>query len=695
MRPLTLVLIVHDHQPVGNFDHVIERAHADAYAPFLAFLERHEGLRIALHTSGPLLEWLEAHDRGYLTRLRRLVEAGRIEPWGGGFYEPILAAIPERDRRGQIERMAAWLARELGRAPRGAWLTERVWEPGLAASLARAGVSCTAADDAHFLAAGLDRDQLWGHFITEDQGERLAILPIHRELRYAVPFREPEEVLAILERIAAGGEQRIAVLGDDGEKFGVWPGTRKLCYEDGWLERFAALLETNRWVEVRTPAESLAHHRPRGLVYLPTASYHELEEWALTPAAQQRYERAASRLEGEFGDQARDLLRGGHWRGFLARYPEASRLHQRAIRASGLLDQPGARRRRGAGDARQHLWRAQCNDVYWHGVFGGLYLPHLRAAAYRELIAAERFAAGGGSRLECSDLDGDGFDDALIEGPAWAAWISARGGALWGLDDRRRGFNYADTLARRPEAYHARLREGVVGGGEGETIHAVVRLKEPGLTALLEGYDPRGRESFLDRWLEAGESRDLGLDRYSLGAAAPDAVVLSLDEGAAPAIEKRYARAGEDALEVLYTVSSGRARQGTLEVELNLGLHVARADDRYVEVDGRRDEPPHLAAASRHAGVTSTAFVDAWAGRRLAVEVEPACAFTRAPIETVSLSEGGAERVFQGIEARYRFEAALAPGRPLRLRFRLTLAAAAAAPSDPRPAAATLHGSRA
>jgi len=146
---------------------------------------------------------------------------------------------------------------------------------------------------------------------------------------------------------------------------------------------------------------------------------------------------------------------------------------------------------------------------------------------------------------------------------------------------------------------------------------------------------------------------------------------------------------------VLYTVSSGRARQGTLEVELNLGLHVARADDRYVEVDGRRDEPPHLAAASRHAGVTSTAFVDAWAGRRLAVEVEPACAFTRAPIETVSLSEGGAERVFQGIEARYRFEAALAPGRPLRLRFRLTLAAAAAAPSDPRPAAATLHGSRA
>src|SRR5262249_14965594 len=147
-------------------------------------------------------------------------------------------------------------------------------------------------------------------------------------------------------------------------------------------------------------------------------------------------------------------------------------------------------------------------------------------------------------------------------------------------------------------------------------------------------------------------------------------------------------------LEVLYTVSSERARQGALEVELNLGLHVANADDRYVEIDSRRDQPPHLAATSRHDGVESTAFVDAWAGRRLTVALEPACAFTRGPIETVSLSEGGAERVFQGIEARYRFEAALAPGRPLRVRFRLTLSAASAAPSDEHPAA-TLHGSRA
>ncbi len=338
--------------------------------------ERHPSIRLALHTSGPLLEWLAARERSYLERLARLVERGQVEPWGGGFYEPVLAAIPEPDRRAQIERMAGWLDRELGGPgsagcpPRGLWLTERVWEPALAASLARAGVAYTAVDDAHFVAAGLEREALWGYYRTEDQGESLAVFPIHRELRYAVPFAPPDEVVEILRRVAAGGEGRIAVLGDDGEKFGVWPGTHKLCYEEGWLEHFAEALEANPWIQIRTPAEALREHPSRGLVYLPTASYHELQEWALSPAAHARYERAAARLEPEFGAAAHDLLRGGHWRNFLARYPETNRLHKRMLRASRRLHEPphGASAADPAGRdaALEHVWRAQC-ATRWRG----------------------------------------------------------------------------------------------------------------------------------------------------------------------------------------------------------------------------------------------------------------------------------------------------------------------------------------
>src|SRR5207249_6607611 len=56
------------------------------------------------------------------------------------------------------------------------------------------------------------------------------------------------------------------------------------------------------WVELRTPAEALAHHRPRGLAYLPTATYHEMEEWALPPRARVRYQRAAEILAPAFGE---------------------------------------------------------------------------------------------------------------------------------------------------------------------------------------------------------------------------------------------------------------------------------------------------------------------------------------------------------------------------------------------------------
>jgi alpha-amylase len=575
--------------------------------------------------------------------------------------------------------MADWLELELGQRPRGLWLTERVWEPSLAATLRLAGVEYTAVDDAHFVAAGLGRDQLWGTYQTEDQGLAVRVFPIHRELRYAIPFGAPEDTIALLRRVSESHENGIAVLGDDGEKFGVWPGTHRLCYQEGWLDRFADALEANPWIELSTPAEAIAHHPPLGLVYLPTASYHEMQEWSLPPEGQARYGRAAERLKPTFGDETHDLLRGGLWRNFQARYPEAGRPHQRVQRASRKLALETERDGEAWKAARTHLWRAECNDVYWHGVFGGLYLPHLRAAIYRELIAVEAFLSGEAARTTCEDLDLDGFADAVLENRNAAVWLGARGGAMWGFDDRRRLWNYGDTLARRPEAYHARLKEAVVGGAAGKTIHGAIRLKEPGLVALVQTYDARGRESFLDRWSEAGMTHDWGNDRFEIENRGVEGVTLRFPEAEAPALEKQFVLAADGSLEVRYQVSSARARAGTLAIELNLGLHVPRADDRFVEVEGRRAEPSHFAARARHDRVTRCAFVDGWADRRLDIACDPPAVLDRAPIETVSLSEAGAERVFQGVEASFRFEVAVAPDSPSTLRFVLRAGAAAGA----------------
>ena len=56
---IRLVLALHNHQPVGNFDGVFENAYRDSYLPFLDVLSDYPEIPIVLHTSGSLLDWLE------------------------------------------------------------------------------------------------------------------------------------------------------------------------------------------------------------------------------------------------------------------------------------------------------------------------------------------------------------------------------------------------------------------------------------------------------------------------------------------------------------------------------------------------------------------------------------------------------------------------------------------------------------
>ena len=177
MSRVHLLLLIHAHQPVGNFDHVLEQSYRKSYLPFVEALEHHPGVRVSLHLSGVLLEWLAESHPEYFDRLRKLVERRQLELLGGGFYEPIFPVIPEEDRQRQIRLLSDFLAERFGSRPRGMWLAERVWEPMLPATLARAGIEYTLVDDVHFLAAGLAPDQLYGYYLSEDLGQPLRIIP--------------------------------------------------------------------------------------------------------------------------------------------------------------------------------------------------------------------------------------------------------------------------------------------------------------------------------------------------------------------------------------------------------------------------------------------------------------------------------------------------------------------------------------
>src|SRR5499433_1233322 len=501
-----LSLLIHAHQPVGNFEDVMERCYQQGYLPFVRLLEKHPAVRVGLHYSGPLLQWMESHHPEYFELLGSLVRRQQVELVGGGFYEPILAVIPPEDQREQIERLSSYIEQHFGERPAGAWLAERVWEPQLPSVLASAQVGYTLVDDFHFLCAGFEPPDLFGAYQAEDRGKSVRLFAGQKALRYLIPWEKVSDAVTYLKEAAVMHPDGIAAFGDDMEKFGVWPGTFEHCYTNHWLEDFFVALEANAdWLSLTPPGEYAKTRAPLGRADLPVASYPEMMEWALPTTVRQRFHL----VQQEFTKrpEVAAFLRGGSWRGFFRKYPESNLLHKKMLRASTRLAAVPQRRTetRSAqeiANARELLLRAQCNDAYWHGVFGGLYAPHLRTELWRSLVraeaAADRLAPGGQiGRVELLDYDADGKNELLFTAPEYQALVKpSDGGTLAALDFRPTDSTLINSIKRRPEAYHARLRDpNYRPATSTAAAYEQTKVKEAGLERFLR-YDRWPRHAF-------------------------------------------------------------------------------------------------------------------------------------------------------------------------------------------------------
>jgi hypothetical protein len=641
--PIRFVFGVHLHQPVGNFDSVFEQHLTDVYRPFLEKVDERGFLPVVLHLSGPLLEWLEVHDHRYLDLLGRLASAGKIELLCAGMYEPVLAALPRQDRVEQIGWLREAITRRFGVNAIGLWLTERVWEPELAADLVDAGVRYALVDDRHFLVTGFRREDLHAPFITESDGRRLALFPIDERLRYLVPFRPPAETAHYLRELAAQGKP-LAVLADDGEKFGGWPGTREWVYDKGWLDQFlstmAALVDGGE-VLLTTFAEALSAVPYGGLAYLPTASYREMEGWALPAEAARRL----SGLERELGFERLSgpegaLIRGAHWLNFMVKYPEVNRMHKKMVGLSALCRTSGD-----PPEARRAIGRSQCNDAYWHGVFGGLYLPHLRDAIWAELAKAEAvLRAGQAPAWEMRDIDADGYTELWLHDATFSAILSpSRGGVIEEFTVFQHRINYANTLTRRREAYHepAPAREEQHAPTEGAGMPSIHDLEAGMRLDELPAIDREPRALIRERVLRGDvDERDYAWGAYEPAWTVSDArLVMTVDatergvqvtfrasEAGVPAFEKRYHFLSGGLLEVDYrwnaailggaTFAPEISHAGPIEITASPSTAIWRYDimtvaksERALEqtVQGRSVTPLWPAAAEQASLVIRTA----------------------------------------------------------------------------------------
>ena len=389
MEKAAFLFCVHNHQPVGNFSHVFENAFEKAYLPFIEVLKKYPFMKISIHYSGILWDFFKENHPEFLKILRDLVIKGQIEMMTGGYYEPVLAVVPDEDKVGQIKKLTQTIQEEMKFTSRGMWLAERIWEPHLPKYLVEAGVEYMTIDDYHFKKAGLREEDLYGYYLTEEEGKALKIFPGSETLRYIIPFHPPEETLEYLSRLR--GSSRAAIFADDGEKFGIWPYTFHSVYEEGWLERLFQLIGENLdWIEPMPLGTYASREKPLGRIYLPCSSYMEMDEWRLPTEAMVEYGRVVERLKKDpEGSPIRRFIKGGFWRNFFAKYPESNDLHKRVLHLGKKIGRVKKHYTPENKNPLAYLYQAQCNDAYWHGVFGGLYLPHLRHALYENLIKAE------------------------------------------------------------------------------------------------------------------------------------------------------------------------------------------------------------------------------------------------------------------------------------------------------------------
>lgn len=658
-QPTKLLLGVHAHQPVGNFPEVLDDANARCYKPFLECMARYPDFPFSIHYSGWLLEYLLKHDPKTMAILREMVQRGQAELVGAGDTEPVLAIIPAVDRVGQIQALSSRLEHHFGQRPRGAWLTERVWEATVVPSLADSDIRYTTVDDYHFLCAGQDLDKLDGYFTTEEDGRRLDLFPISEALRYKLPFSPAHEVVQYLESLANEQPDRAAIYFDDIEKFGIWPETYHWVYEQGWLEQFLRGVLASPLI---TPMRFRDYHEQantRGIVYLPTTSYIEMNEWTLPAKPANAY----ADLLQEQKDKDRfashkAFVRGGIWKNFLSRYPESNWMHKRMLTLSKRLHAlPKNQQNPAMFDA---LYQAQANDAYWHGLFGGLYLPHLRRAIYQGIVSLEAMLDSKQARppIYMEDLNFDGSKEVFLHNSDLQIIVCPQHSACIGeMDLYALKHNLGDSLARQEEHYYRKIlaydnanraeaqKTGI------DSPHDRVDFKHQ-IHADDLGTDPWPRGMFLDFW-KADDNAEQSLE-YSFDAQQKslDSIVFESVDGLQ--ISKHYQLA-LDRLTVDFYFKAGadRPMRGDFCTQINLAMPSCDGPAGRILLD--REIIGGFGSPYLGENLNQITLIDDILGGTLQWDMHPPADWQSAPHFSVSQSEAGFEKIMQALTLTLRW----------------------------------------
>ncbi len=648
MNKIYFGLALHFHQPIGNFDNIFKRACNNCYKPFLELLSAYPDLKMTFHLSGCLWDFLDKNEPRIIKLLENMVSRNQIEIMGGGYYEPIFTSISEKDRVGQMDLMSKYIKNKFGVNPKGMWLPERVWDLGLVKSIREAGLRYLILDDEHLIRSGVNKDDIHGYFLTGEDEEKLAVFPSDKNLRYMIPFKMPHEIRDYMKLVSEKRGGVLLTYGDDGEKFGEWPGTHKWVFEEKWLINFFNMLrENSEWIKLIHLSKYLENNKPTGFLNVKQGSYKEMMEWS-----------------------------DGNWLNFFSKYPESNQMNKKMHYISSKLDQIEKRDKLNTNEkiekAKIQLYMGQCNCSYWHGVFGGLYLYHLRSAVYNHLIEADKILDSIEHRhkrnwldIKHYDFDLDGKDEVIIENNNFSIYIDPyEGGVIKELDCKPLSFNFVNTLARKKEAYHEKILTAAAGNDDSKvaTIHDDFRKVDPALKEVLI-YDKYPRMFFRTFFVKKDinledlinsdyeELGDFSTGDYEMNKIS-QGINLKRDSSlldGSVRLNKQIQMKSKDEIEFICIVKkiNGKFNDLVIAAEFNFTMPYLNSDRYCYNVKDRRLGGLEEKGCCNN--ISNLDVFDSVGGSKISFEfIDKAEYFFYFPIKTVSQSEKAYELNYQG-----------------------------------------------
>lgn len=330
-------------------------------------------------------------------------------------------------------------------------------------------------------------------------------------------------------------------------------------------------------------------------------------------------------------------------------------------------------------------------------MFGGIYLFHIRAANYANLLDAEALILDDQVRAELIDFDLDSHSEIVVSSAPFSLVIStAFGGAIYEWDDIPSRYNLLNIMTRRREGYHIDLQDAAARNdvitpempqwNAPDWLYSThVRAKQLGLERDLV-VDWHRRGSLIDHFLgddvtldqfrraDYSEVGDFVLGGYTTevsGSGTNVCTVTLRRDGnvwiggrALPVrVEKRLTiTAGVRELPVEYAVTNLasapiRTRFG---IETSYGFDGGNTELCYLAIYG--GDTVGMGQAGASANVGGYRLGTQIRGFEVDVTLAQAGALWRFPLEPVTMSEGGYERIHQGTVLLHVFPLDLAPG---------------------------------